>query len=213
MTRTEVATKRTLSGAIFQAAVLAAIMFLSLTLYLTVLKWRGQASERTTQTAWDRAIPFWPSWVWVYLIPYLIGPCLVGLLSRSTFWWYVRRGLLLVVLSLAIFVLLPTQTVRPNLAGLGEGLTATLYRQVIEIDEPPANAAPSLHVSLTCLLAFALIRDFPRWWAASLLGVSLVWLATLLTWQHHLIDVATGVLMASVLACPWPSSTRRNRTM
>jgi membrane-associated phospholipid phosphatase len=159
-----------------------------------------------TQTAWDKQIPFCPQWVWLYLVPYLIGPVLAGCLSWATFTWYVRRGLVLVFVSLLIFMVYPTRTVRPPLASASEvgGLTADAYNRMVAVDEPPANAAPSLHVSLTCLLFWALVRDFPRWWPVALAGVAVVWLATLLTWQHHLIDVATGVLLGSVLALPWP---------
>jgi hypothetical protein len=189
---------------LLQSAMLAVIMGLSLSLYLVVLRWRGPHAAVETQMAWDRHIPFIPAWVWIYLVPYVIGPPIVGLLSRATFRWFVVRGLLLVFLSLAVFAVYPTRTVRPPRPEASADWTTQFYRSMVEIDEPPANAAPSLHVSLTCLLAWALLRDFPRWWLATVVGVSLVWLATLLTWQHHLIDVATGALLASLLTLPWP---------
>ena len=194
---------RRLARAVRQAAVLALLMLLSLSSYLAVLKWRGDAAVWVTRTAWDRHIPFRPEWVWVYLLPYLVGPVVAGSLSRPTFAWFVRRGLAAVLASLAVFVVCPTRTVRPTADGLGDGTTAALYRNMVGIDEPPANAAPSLHVSLTCLLALALVRDYPRWWPAATAGAGLVWLATLLTQQHHLIDVATGILLAGALALPW----------
>jgi membrane-associated phospholipid phosphatase len=78
---------------------------------------------------------------------------------------------------------------------------------MIEIDDPPANAAPSLHISLTCLLALALWKDFPRWWWATGLGVSLVWVATMGTRQHHLIDVATGAALAFLIVMIWPGKS------
>ena len=78
---------------------------------------------------------------------------------------------------------------------------------MIAVDEPPANAAPSLHISLSTLLGLALGRDFPRWRPAIFAAVTLVWLATLLTWQHHVIDVATGALLAGLLA--WFHGFRR----
>jgi membrane-associated phospholipid phosphatase len=112
-------------------------------------------------------------------------------------------------LSLLIFVLLPTRTVRPDTTDLGSGVTADLYRNMIAIDGPAANAAPSLHVSLTCLLAWALCRDFPRWSLISVGLVGLVWLSTLLTRQHHLIDVATGILLATLVA--WPRHIRSKK--
>jgi PAP2 superfamily len=192
-----------------QALILAAIMFSSLGLYLLVLKWRGPDAAVVTHCPWDELIPYRPGWVWVYLIPYVAGPVLFTLVTPATFRWYIRRGLVVVLLSLAFFAVLPTRTApRPPENSLGDSLTAQVYRSMVTIDEPPANAAPSLHVSLTCLLALALVRDFPRWWAVSFAGVAIVWLATLFTRQHHLIDVATGVLLAVGVVAVWPSSVR-----
>jgi membrane-associated phospholipid phosphatase len=181
-------------------------MLSSLGLYLVVLKWRGPAAAWSTQTELDRHIPFVPGWIWVYLFPYLIGPAIAGILTPKTFRWYVVRGSILVAATLLIFVIWPTKTVRPAVADLGTGVTEQLYRHIAEIDDPPANAAPSLHVSLTFLLALAVARDYPRWTWLTMGGAAIVWLATLLTWQHHLIDVVTGAALAGVLAIPW---TRR----
>jgi membrane-associated phospholipid phosphatase len=206
----EPAEVRTLWDRARQALLLAAIMFSSLGLYLLVLRWRGEAVVFVTHTPWDDYFPFHPEWVWVYLLPYLIGPVVIGLLSRQTFRWFVQRGLAVVFLTLLIFIVLPTQVAkRPPANHLGEGLTARLYQQMIAIDEPPANAAPSLHVSLTCLLAFALVRDFPRWWPLSLGCVMLVWFSTLVTRQHHLIDVGTGAALACLVVLAWPPLRRK----
>lgn len=183
-----------------QALILIAMMLASLGLYLTVEWTRGRDATIVTQIEWDRYIPLRIEWVWVYMIPYLIGPGFVGILSPATFRWYIRRGIILVVVSCMIFAVLPTKTVRPTVGDLGPGLTADLYRNMIEVDGPAANAAPSLHVSLTCLLFWALYRDFRRWWPIALAGVAVVWLSTLLTHQHHIIDVATGILLACLVA-------------
>ncbi|MBI3409791.1 MAG: phosphatase PAP2 family protein [Planctomycetes bacterium] len=183
-----------------QALGLAALMCVSLGGYLVVLKWRGWDAQIVTYTSWDDFIPYQPAWVWVYLIPYVIGPVAIGLIRPATFRWYVSRGLIVVGITLLIFIVIPTQTAkRPPEHGLS-GLTAQLYEMMIAVDEPPANAAPSLHVSLTCLLALALIRDFPRWWPMTFGGVGLVWVATLFTRQHHLLDIVTGAALALVVA-------------
>jgi membrane-associated phospholipid phosphatase len=197
----------TLGRGIRQAVILAVIMVSSLACYLAVLKWRGPAGKDhvTYIMDLDELIPFQPAWVWVYLIPYLVGPLVVGLLSKDTFRWYIRRGLPLVALTLLIFIVYPTQTHTRPPSNLGDGLTGELYHNMVEIDQPPANAAPSLHVSLTCLLAWALVRDFPRWWLLSFGAAILVWLATLFTRQHHMLDVATGVILGTVFALPWPA--------
>jgi membrane-associated phospholipid phosphatase len=206
-----VPTEPTLTWARFfrQALGLAIVMMSSLGCYLLVLKWRGGAAHFRTHMAWDEWIPFEPAWVWAYLLPYLIGPVALGLVRPATFRWYITRGLVIVALSLLIFTVVPTQIdPRPSDHGLGTGLTAKVYEQMVAIDEPPANAAPSLHVSLTFLLGLALYRDFPRWWPVILLAVVLVWMATLFTRQHHLLDVLTGVGLACTVAMLWP----RDRT-
>ena len=85
---------------------------------------------------------------------------------------------------------------------MGEGVTGDLYRNMADWDDPGANAAPSLHVSLTGLFALALLHDFPRWRIVSIVGILVVWLSTLLTHQHHLIDVVTGIAVAVLFALP-----------
>ncbi len=188
-----------------QAVGLALVMFSSLGCYLVVLKWRGGAATFVTHSHWDDWLPYQPVWVWVYLVPYLIGPLAIGFVHPATFRWFVSRGIVVVLLSLLVFMIAPTRVAaRPTEHGLGQGLTAAIYENMVAIDEPPANAAPSLHVSLTCLLAFALVRDFPRWWPVIGAGTLLVWLATLLTRQHHLLDVGAGIVIAVLVTCLWP---------
>src|SRR5262249_23368313 len=154
-------------------------------LYLVVLKWRGPAGKDhvTYVQEWGELIPLQPEWGWVYLISYLLGPLFVALLPKDTFNWYFRRRLPLGGGAPLLFIIYPPQTHPRAYPDLGDGLTAQLYRNMVAIDEPPANAAPSLHVSLTCLLAWAFIRDFPRWWPLTCGAVLLVWLATLFTRQ------------------------------
>src|SRR5437016_2673761 len=68
-----------------QAVVLCVTMFAALSAYLSVEYWRGAAATIYTQTAWDRAIPFYYAWVWIYLLPYLIAPVVTALLRPATF--------------------------------------------------------------------------------------------------------------------------------
>jgi membrane-associated phospholipid phosphatase len=185
-----------------QAVIGTFILVAGLGSYLAVLKWRGPAARIVTQTSWDLSIPFHPGWLWVYVAPYPLAPVILGMMRRSTFHWFIKRALLIVAISLAIFAVVPTQTVRPSIEGFDDGWTVKYYRALMAVDEPPANAAPSLHISLTSLLALALLRDHPRWWPVIICGVALVWLATLFTWQHHLIDVVTGALLGVLVSLP-----------
>lgn len=196
---------RTLKGALKQIVVLTAIMLASLGGYLLVLKTRGQDAVITTYLPLDDVIPYEPAWVWAYLIPYILGPLAFGLMRPATFRWYISRGLVVVAISLVVFALVPTQTAPRPSRDLGDSLTAKMYEDMAAIDEPPANAAPSLHVSLTFLLALALLRDFPRVWWLICPAMAVVWLATLFTRQHHMIDVATGIGLAGMVVWGWPA--------
>src|SRR5262245_28470810 len=189
-----------LNRGVAQLLLLAALFAVSQSLYLVVLKWRGPAAVYQTQTEWDRAIPFEPAWIWLYLLPFAVGPLIAALLRRAVFIWYFDRALWVIVLTQSFFVLVPTQTVRPAIDHLEDNLTNRLYKTIATIDTPPANAAPSLHVSLSCLLAWALAYDRPRLSVVALVLASIVWMSTLFTWQHHLIDVISGILVASIAA-------------
>jgi hypothetical protein len=195
----------TLRQRLLQAVLGSAIIVAGLGSYLAVLKWRGSAGAIVTQTAWDRAIPFQPGWLYVYLAPYAAAPVLLAIMRRSTFVWFLASSLTVLAISLLVFSIVPTQTVRPPTEALDDGWTSKFYLAMVAIDDPPANAAPSLHVSLTCLLAFALVRDFRRYWPVIVSGTGLVWLATLFTWQHHLIDVVTGAALGIVASLPFRS--------
>src|SRR4051812_16925571 len=96
-----------LGGGGSHVAFLALFFLGSLSLYLVVLKLRGPAATIKTWTGLDGLFPFTPWWVWVYLVPYVLGPLLVGALSRSAFVWYINRATLVVIVSLAIFVAVP----------------------------------------------------------------------------------------------------------
>lgn len=179
-----------------QAVILAVLMFSSLGCYLIVLKWTGHNPKFITWTPVDEWIPFQPAWVWVYMLPYAIAPISIGYLTEVTFWWFVRRALVTVFITMIVFIFVPTQTGPRPPHTLSPGITSFIYEEMVKIDDPPANAAPSLHVSLTTLVALAMLRDFPRYWFLSLGSVALVWLSTLFTRQHHLIDVGTGAGLA-----------------
>src|SRR5262245_46451325 len=82
-----------------QAVVVAIVMVTSLAGYLLVLKWRGDDAVFVTKINLDDMIPFQPAWVWVYLIPYIIGPVVIGFLRRPTFNWYISRGIAVVIIT------------------------------------------------------------------------------------------------------------------
>src|SRR5579864_4963833 len=103
-------TPATLTFSVWQMFVVAMVMLTSLGGYLLVLKLRGPDARIITKTDLDDVIPFQPGWVWVYLIPYLIGPVVIGFMRLATFHWYISRGIAVMLITLIIFIVFPTQT-------------------------------------------------------------------------------------------------------
>src|SRR5256885_12999074 len=80
-----------LGGGITHLVFLSLFFGTSFALYLTVLRLRGPAVAFRTRIGWDTAFPFTPWWVWIYLLPYVLGPLLTIVMSRTAFAWYIRR--------------------------------------------------------------------------------------------------------------------------
>ena len=147
--------------------------------------------------AWERRIPFVP----VMIIPYMS----IDLFFAGSFFLCRSRGelrvhawriALAIALSAAGFLLFPLRYgwSRPAVAGwLGN-----VFAPLNALDQP-YNLCPSLHISLRTLLwrvygrhtrTFPLVRAVCWGWFL-LIGVS-----TLFVYQHHLIDLAGGYLVA-----------------
>lgn len=78
------------------------------------------------------------------------------------------------------------------------GFAAPLFQLLRRID-PPVNLVPSLHIALGALVAGVFLRH-SQGVARVVTGAwfGLIWVATVLTYQHHVVDVAGGFLLAWV---------------
>lgn len=146
---------------------------------------------------WERAIPFIP---WM-MLPYwsidgFYATSLFIASTREELDTHARRLVLATLISCAGFLLFPLRFAfeRPE----ASGINGWLLQQLLAFDKP-FNQAPSLHVSLLLILwvhYLAHLKGKWKWllsaWFA-LIGVSVVG-----TYQHHVIDVAAG-LVAGVL--------------
>ena len=149
---------------------------------------------RHAALALDAGMPFWP---WMVL-PYLSsGLFFVGAFfavrSRDGLRVLSQRLLLATALAALVFVLYPLQfsAQRPP---VDAALPAALFQALALVDQP-YNQLPSLHVAY-CLLLWASLRRVPAsLWARALLAAWLLLtaLATLFTYQHHLLDVVAGI--------------------
>lgn len=167
----------------------------------------GVAAARTGVPSivfdWERAIPFW-AWT---IVPYWSIDLFYGI---SLFVCRDRReldtqGLRLLTaqaLAIACFLLWPLRFSfqRPD----SDGVFGWLFDVLLGFDKP-FNQAPSLHIVLLIVLwvRFAAhLRGAWRWllhgWFA-LIGVSV-----LTTYQHHFVDVPTGLLAGWLCVWLWP---------
>ncbi len=149
-----------------------------------------------THIALDDTVPLWRPAIWIYVAPYIVAPVVAALIRDATFAAALRRAWATFALGTLAFLVAPTIVARPAFADDRASITAQLHTFVVAVDTPAGNAAPSLHVALAVLLAWAIGKDAPR---ARFIGwpfAVAIALSTLLTGQHHLIDVVTGAALA-----------------
>jgi len=150
--------------------------------------------------AWERHIPFWPWTIIPYWsIDFLYGASLFLCLTKRELDAHAWRLALASCLCVAGFLLFPLRFSfeRPE---IGQPFFHWLFAVLGSFDLP-YNQAPSLHICLLFIIweRFAhhsppRLRPLTHIWAL-LIGISV-----LTTWQHHVIDVITG-LPAGLLCC------------
>ena len=153
--------------------------------------------------AWESRMPLWP---WT-IVPYWSIDLLYGLsfLLPATRREMDRHGLRLLsvqLLCIAAFLLWPVRFAfeRPELDG-GFG---TMFDVLMGFDKP-FNQAPSLHIALLVVLWVCFARYATGFWRILLHGwFALIGVSVLTTWQHHFIDVPTGVLAGWLCVWLWP---------
>ena len=143
--------------------------------------------------AWERAVPFW-AWsivpYWSLNLLYALGFFLcrdAGELVR-----YVTQLLAAQVIATLFFIAFPLQMSweKPAVSGL----SGFLFSSLAAFDLP-FNQAPSLHIILCVVVgAFYLRKARSVWLKAALVAwFALIGLSVLTTYQHHFIDIPTGL--------------------
>lgn len=152
-------------------------------------------------TALDRAVPLFPWTVVIYAGAYLFWAANYILAVRQgeeTGFRLLAADLLGKAVCLAVFLLLPTVTVRPEVpadAPLGRAV-ALIYA----LDTPDA-LFPSLHCfnSWLCWAGVRGQKGVPAWYRAfSLLFALAVAVSTMTTKQHVLADVVAGLALGEL---------------
>ena len=178
---------RLLSGATALALSILFIAIYGLTSWFTSLR----ADVGTWAFEWERSLPFVPCLIVPYIsldmffvaAPFLCQP-------RRELTVFRRRMAIAILTAGAMFLLMPLRFAFPR--RVPEGWTAPIF-EVLHGFDRPFNLFPSLHISILMIVAGIYhrhTRGIVRWlvhaWFA-LIGVS-----TVLTYQHHVIDVLGG---------------------
>jgi membrane-associated phospholipid phosphatase len=151
----------------------------------------GRADVGTFYFAWERRIPLVPAMV----VPYvswdvLFVACIFLCRDRRELRMLTGRTLLAIALAGAGFLIWPLRFgfERPACGGA----LGAMLRMVWTVDRP-YNMFPSLHVAIAVILWVAFARRV-RWPinVAVHIWLVLVVFSTLLTYQHHVIDVIGG---------------------
>jgi len=182
--------KRPWIAAFLWLAVLTPFFFLTYGYANTVAA--ARPSVPSVVFAWEHRIPFL-AWT---IVPYWSSDLLYGLSllvcrSRKELNRQAMRLVLVQLISVAAFLAFPLRFTfdRPQTAGF----FGWLFDVLMGFDKP-FNQAPSLHVSLATILCVKLCHHLPRpaQWMMRI-WCAMVALSTLTTYQHHFIDVPTGL--------------------
>jgi protein-tyrosine phosphatase/membrane-associated phospholipid phosphatase len=153
---------------------------------------------------WEEWIPFVPLMVIPYMsidLFFAAAPFLCR--SRRELATYCRRIALAIVVAGVCFLVVPLKLgyERPRIDGWIGSAFGWFFA-----NDLPYNLFPSLHIALRTILAESYARHTRgAWHIASNVWFSLVGVSTLLTHQHHVIDVLGGFILGSVCCYLVPS--------
>lgn len=180
------------------ALVSAALSLLFLVVYGTTNHLAGLRSDVGAWAyEWERRIPFVPLMIVPYMsidLFFVAAPFLCR--DRRELSILSRRIVLAILVAGAFFLIMPLRFSfeRPPVSG-ALGAVFDWFRSM----DQPYNEFPSLHIALRTILADLYARRLAGWKRfASDVWFSLIGFSTLLTYQHHVADVAGGFLLAGL---------------
>ena len=159
--------------------------------------------------AWESATPFY-AWT---ILPYwsidlLYGLSLFVCTSRRELDTHARRLLTAQIIAVAFFILLPLRFSFDHPAT--SGLWGSLFTALAQFDQP-FNQLPSLHIALAAILWALYARKLEGLARAAMeTWFLLICTSVLTTYQHHFIDVPTGLLLGALCVWAWPFADEGN---
>jgi membrane-associated phospholipid phosphatase len=152
------------------------------------------------RTPLDIALPVVPIFVIPYdsLQPIISITLIIFLLTRTRLFQSACLALITAwFVSYAFYFFMQTEVLRPVLTG--NDLLTRMIRDVYASDNP-FNDFPSLHTSLSSIIAIHWFRVDRRLGIVIAIWTALIVASTVLIKQHYLADVLSGVLLAFVVS-------------
>lgn len=160
------------------------------------------------ETPLDRALPVVPIFAipYVSLIPYIGVSLLVFLFFRVRVYRSAALAMIVVwFISYAFYFFLQSYIARPVITGTDP--FSAMIRSIYASDQP-YNDFPSLHTSLSTIIAIHWWRFDRRIGIAAAIWTALIVVSTVLVKQHYLADIAGGLVLASVTSVVVMRATR-----
>lgn len=153
-------------------------------------------------TAFDRAVPLIPWFIYIYLGSYafwIINYLLASKAGRKHFYAVTACALLCYLVCAVIFIVFPTTYERPEL--IAHTFSEKLINYVFSVDTP-VNLFPSMHCLLSWI-CYICVRGKKQISAAyrvfSLIFAILVCVSTQVVKQHYVVDIFGGILIAELM--------------
>lgn len=160
----------------------------------------------------DHSIPFIPSTVWYYLggLYITIVTAIFLFETRKSFYLSMISASICGTICCLIFRLFPTAYPKPSLDHLGFVASKEIYNTLnipgdtlsplmmkyLYIIDKPINTFPSLHVAYGIILYLGVIKDHPKLRFPLGLNAFLLYITTLTTKQHFILDGLAGGALA-----------------
>lgn len=164
----------------------------------------GDWYHHNIESSLDQKIPFIPETLIIYFGCYLfwlVNYILIAKQDKKSVYQFFAGDLISRCVCLIFYLVYPTTNTRPVITD--GGLWNTLMAWLYAVDSA-SNLFPSIHclVSWFCFIGIRGKKNIPLWYRtfSCIMAIS-VFISTLTTKQHVIIDVAGGVILAEL--CFW----------
>ncbi len=150
--------------------------------------------KRQLRMEFDDAIPYRPSWVWIYSFfcyPVILFITITTASSRQ-FLYVAMSYIVLLLLQMMVFVIFPVETPLEWRTCNAGGSHSERFLAMLQRYDKPANSFPSMHTSMAVLTALHLQ---PAGGVAVFAFPALIALSCLYTKQHYIVDLPAGALL------------------